>query len=145
MKLDELMTEWEQDSKVSPFDLSGELLKTSSLHSKYLKYLTNFNLKAKSKYLEYREKREWKRRYFKGEFNNPSDLKLHNIEPYRGLAVNADIQVMLDADSELNQLLLKKEYYEQCAKFCEEAVKEIQARKYSIGNAIKWNIFQGGG
>lgn len=145
MKIEDIMKEWEEDSKVSPFDLAGEAIKTSSLHAKYMRYLLNFNMKSKKLNIDYREKREWKRRYFKGEFNNPNDLKLYNIEPYRHVVINADIQSILDADVDLNKILLSKEYNEECAKFCESVIKEISNRSYAIGNAIKWNVFQGGG
>lgn len=145
MNLEELMTEWEGDAEVSPFDLSGEAIRIGKLKAKYMRHFSNFNLKAKKLGVEFREKKDWKRRYYKGEFNNPKDLEQYKIEPYRGLAVNADIQAILDADSELNKILLAKDYNEECARFCELVLDELTKRSFSIGNAIKWNIFQGGG
>lgn len=145
MKLEDIMDEWDKDSKIDPIELSDESIKTGKLNAKYLRFLAESRLKAKKAWIDYKEKKEWKRRYFRGDFNNPEDLKRYNIQPYHGLSVNVEVEKVLDGDSELNNLLLRKEYYEEIVTFCEAVIKELHNRTYAIGNSIKWNIFQGGG
>lgn len=145
MTLEEIMEEWKKDSEIDPMELSDHSIQTGKLHSKYVGILSRNRLIAKKLWVDYKEKKDWKRKYFKGEFNNPEDMAEYGIEPYRGRHVAAEVESILDSDTELNQILLKKEYHEEIVMFCESVIKELNNRTYAIGNAIRYNIFLGGG
>lgn len=145
MDLSKIMAEWEEDSIINELELQSEAIKTGKTQSKYLKYMSKARLSSKNLYAQYKERREWKRRYFRGEFNNADDLKLYNIEPYRGSSLAAEIENKLEADKELIDILLKKDYYDEIVMFCEAVVKELNNRTYAIGNSIKLHIFLNGG
>lgn len=145
MDLTQIMSEWEEDSIINELELQSEALKTGKVQSKYLSYLSKARLTSKKLYSQYKERKDWKRRYFRGEFNNADDLKLYNIEPYRGSSLAAEIENKLEADKELIDILLKKDYYDEIVLFCEAVVKELNNRTYAIGNATKLYIFMNGG
>lgn len=142
---EEILTMWETDSKIDNFSLDSELTKTGNLHAKYIRERATAKLKVHKLDRDYREKREWKRRYFKGDFNNPDDLKRYGVEPYRGSSINVDVENALNSDSELNDILLKKNYNEEIVVVCDAIIRELGNRTFALGSAVKWNIFQSGG
>lgn len=145
MKIDDIFDEWEKDSVIDQFDLSGESIKTGKLHSKYSRMRSEHRLKAETLASKHRTLREFKKKYYRGDFNNPEDLAKYNLTPWQGPFSNIDVQAMIDGDQELADILLKKVYYEEVVTFCESVLKELHNRTYAIGSSIKWEIFQGGG
>lgn len=144
MKLEEIMQWWEEDSIIDNTDLENEITRTGKLHSKYMTNLSKARLLSANVWKKYKEQREWKRRYFRGDFNNADDLKKYGIEPYRGPTIQVEVDRILDSDSELNDILLKKAYYDEIVLFCEAVVKELNNRTYAINGAIKLQMFLSG-
>jgi hypothetical protein len=50
----------------------------------------------------------------------------------------------LDADDDLNKILIKKIIYEELVDTCDSILKEINNRTYQLGNIVKWETFAGG-
>lgn len=145
MTFEEIMEMWGDDSKIDPVMLGDESVKTGKLHSKYATLLSKHRMVARMYWMQYQEKREWKRRYWRGDFNNKEDLEFYSVEPYLQKHISSEIESMLNADKELNAILLKKEYNEEVVNFCEAVMKELNNRTFAIGNAVKFHIFMNGG
>lgn len=145
MDLNDIMNEWIVDSAIDPLELGEESIKTGKIHAKYAKLRSQHRLIAKKALSDYRERKEWWRKYYRGDFNNPEDLVRYGVEPYKGPHVNVEIDKMLESNEDLIKLLLKKEYHEEVVEFCEAVLTELRNRTFAIGNTIKWNIFVGGG
>lgn len=144
--LEDIMEMWAKDCEIDPNDLAGESIRATNLHSKYMNIMMEHRMKAKVISKKYNEMKLWKSRYYKGDFNNPDDMDKYGIkEPFNKLILNNEIQSWLDADEELNNLLLKRIFHEEIAEYCNLVIKELNSRSYKIGNAIKWRIFTGGG
>jgi len=147
MTLDELLENWETDSVISTDSqkLSEESTKTGKLQSKYVKIRAESNMRARKYQAAFNERRAWKQQYFRGEFNNPDDLKKYNVPAYRGPSTSIEINNLLEQDRELNDILLKKAVYDEMVGACDLILKELHNRTFAIGSAIKWNIFISGG
>lgn len=145
MTFEEIMEMWVKDSHIDEIDLGNESIKSGKLHSKYASILSKHRMLATVNNMAYKQKRDFKRRYWRGDFNNKEDLQKYGVEPYLQKHLAAEIDAMLDADKELNEVLLKKEYNEEIVRFCESVIREINNRTYAVGNAIKFHIFMNGG
>ena len=56
-----------------------------------------------------------------------------------------NIQIFLDADEELNDILMKIAKHKEIVDLCTLIIKEINNRTYQVGNIIKQEIYLGGG
>lgn len=144
-KLDELVENWSNDSVIDGKDLSGEIIRTPKLQSKYLKIRLDASMMSKKLGFQYKEKRHWKAQYFNGDFNNPDDLKKYNVPAWSGPFVRIQTEALLDNDKELNEILMKKVVYDEIVEFCNLVIQELKNRTFAINGAIKWNIFTSGG
>jgi Recombination, repair and ssDNA binding protein UvsY len=145
MTIEELMEQWKADSVIDELELETEGLKTGKLHAKYMAILIENSLKAKKLQMDYKQRKEWWRRYYSGELNGTEELKALGMEPCKFIEINSLIERRLDTHKELCDLLLRKDYYTEMVNFCEGVLKELNNRTYAIGNSIKLKIFLGGG
>lgn len=144
VKFDDLAAEWARDSSVDYTELSKENSRIPNLHSKYAYILSHHSLLVKKLNSDYNQLKKIKWEYYSGDLNNPDDLKKYNLEPFNKKLLRQDIQVYLDADDELNTILLKRALHQEIVDYCERIMKEINNRTFQIGNITKWEIFIGG-
>lgn len=139
--IDALMEEWSTDASTDVTDPGEETKKISALHSKYLRVLTHHNLIVKKLTAEYTQLKGVKWQYYSGDLNNPEDLAHYGFEPWTKRTLRQDINMLIDADSDLNLLLMKKVIHQEIVDFCTSVLKELNNRTFQMGNIIKWNIF----
>ncbi len=144
VKFEDLAEEWRKDSGWDSTELSQENARIPNLHSKYAYILSFHNLLIKKLTTEYSELKKIKWEYYSGDLNNPDDLKKYKLEPWTKKVLRSDIGIYLDADEELNRLLLKKALHQEIVDLCERIMKELNNRTFQIGNTTKWEIFLGG-
>jgi hypothetical protein len=49
--------------------------------------------------------------------------------------------VYIDGDDDLNKIKRKKSYHEETAKYCENVMKELNARTYQLRAFMDWEKF----
>lgn len=133
--IDEILTLWAEDCKMSS-DLKAESIRTSLLHSKYLRIYTHHSLRVKRYTQEYVEMKKTMWRYYAGKFSQ-EEYKEYNLEPFRE-SLKSEIAIYLESDPRLTAILLKKSYYEEGAELTKAILKEISNRTFQIKNAIEW-------
>ena len=101
MKLEELLDLWKNDSKVDDVDLDTESLKIPELHGKYLKYLYDSRIQLRA--LKIKQKSLYNKlgQYYRGELNNPEDLKELKREPWPKVILKQDIPEYVGADNSM--------------------------------------------
>lgn len=139
--LEKVMELWAVDSIVEETEIGRELLKIPTLHSKYLRILSAHNLLAKKYTSDYQKLKTIKWEYYKGDLNNPDDLKKYNLEPNLKRINRPDISMYLDSDNSLNDLLLKKAMHEEVASYCNSIIKELNNRTWELKSYIDWEKF----
>ena len=144
MKLEELQSEWERDSEINPLDLDTESLKTSKIHSKYIKHLIQAKLKLSALRLEYRELRQKRFRYYRGEMHR-EELKELNWDQFQGVKpIKNVMDELIEGDELLNRINIKVEYMETMVYFLESIMSGIKSRGWDIRNAVDYRKFIAG-
>lgn len=139
-----LMDMWLVDSEINEFELDTSSIEAAKLHAKYLNIMSTHNLIVKKTIVEYQELKHVRWQYYRGDLNNPQDLKEHGLQPMDRTVLKGDIQSWLEQDKEMNKLLLKKAHHEEIVDSCKEIIKQINNRNWSIRNAIEWKKFTSG-
>jgi hypothetical protein len=139
--IEALMEEWSKDAPINETDPQKSLAQIPSLHAKYLHIMTHHNLMAKKLQYNYNERRRLKWEWYNGDLNNPEDLSKYNLPPQERKVIRQDIPQILDADSELNTLLLKKVLHEEIADFCKAVLKELGNRTFQLKSYIDYERF----
>jgi hypothetical protein len=143
--LDALMDSWEKDAVIDDSEPGKELIRISLLHSKYLNILTYHRVMATKADGDYKTLKSVKWEYYKGDLNNPEDLKRYNLEPQLKTILRQDIPLYLDSDTELNKLLSRKSFHNEIVEYCTSVLKELHSRTFQLKSMIEWHRFTNGG
>jgi hypothetical protein len=137
--IEELISQWEKDADVDTTEPGKEILRIPLLHSKYNKYLSLHNLSGKKCALEYNKIKKLKWLYYTGKMDQEELDKL-GWEPFR-FTLKSDLNVYIDGDEDLNKLKRRQAYHEEAAKFCENVMRELNARTYQLRAHMEWERF----
>lgn len=143
MKLDEIQLLWERDAQIDRTELGEESLRIPQLHSKYFKIFSQERLtlrKLESDYKRlYRDKYEW----FNGTLDEQT-MREHEWEPNPLKILRTDIPMYIEADNDVQSLLMKIEMQKEKVDFVENIIKSLTTRGYQIKGAIEWEKFKMG-
>jgi hypothetical protein len=139
--IDELYEMWCEDAKIDDTKLDEVSLDVARLHSKYLSIMSHHRLIVKKLTGDYKIRKKIKWQYYRGELNNPTDLKKYNLEPLQNNIIRQDVDVWLDADEELNNMLLKIVIHEEIVDVAKEIIRQLHNRNWNVRNAIEWRKF----
>lgn len=136
--IEDIISLWREDSKLDDTELDIESLKIPNLHAKYLKLLAENKVKLKA--LRVRQKQLYSTlyNYYKGDMNNKEDLAVLNREPWPKTVLKQDMPMYIDADNDMVKLSAKIGLQEEVVGVCEEILKSINTRGFTIKNAIDW-------
>lgn len=136
--IEDIISLWREDSKLDDTELDIESLKIPNLHAKYLKLLAENKVKLKA--LRVRQKQLYNTlyNYYKGDMNNKEDLAVLNREPWPKTVLKQDMSMYIDADNDMVKLSAKIGLQEEVVGVCEEILKSINTRGFTIKNAIDW-------
>lgn len=143
MKLEEIESHWEQDSKIDRTDLDNESLKIPSLHSKYYKLYLREKVQLKAEEQEYKLYYKLKHEYYTGKLSK-QELDEYGWEPFQFVLKN-DLQVYIDADKDIAERLLKLQVQKEKVDLLENIIKTLNGRGFLIKNAIDFIKFTSGG
>ena len=138
MMIEEIMSMWLQDAKIDDIELDRESLGVPLLHAKYLKLLYQQKLKLRKLIIQKKTLVKVLSEYYKGDLNNPEDLKDIQREPWSRTVLRAEIHSYVDSDEEMIKLLTKSAYQEEVVLLLEDIMKNINNRTFHIKNAIEW-------
>ena len=138
MNIEVIMDMWTADAKIDDVDLDRESLNVPNLHAKYLKTLYQQKLKLRKLNIQKKTLVKVLGEYYKGDLNNPEDLKDIQREPWSRTILKQDINSYVDSDEEMIKLLTKIAYQEEVVLLLEDIMKNINNRTFHIKNAIEW-------
>ena len=138
MKIEEVIEMWQQDAKIDDVELDTEALNVPVLHGKYLKLFYEQKLRLKKYKIQYKTLNKTLSEYYRGELNNPEDLKVIGREPWEKHVLKADIQQYIEGDQQMVDLVTRMVYQEQVVSLLEDIMKSINNRGFQIKNAIDW-------
>jgi len=140
MKLNDLKEMCQKDTKIDSTDLDGYSISIPELANKY--HQLRHDEKNTLRFLQgqYKSVKLSRWLYYSGKAKdreyeeNPFDLKV----------LKNDIDMFLDADTQIMNIKDKIEEQEEKIKLIEETARIIQNASFNISNAIKWKKFLSG-
>jgi hypothetical protein len=134
--LEDLVEQWKNDSKINKIDPDKDLLTIPNLHSKYAAELVAHSaaLKQKTRALTSLTKVKWL--YFMGKLDQ-KELKERGWEPFQFI-LKGDVNIYLDADSEILALKEVVDAHEDAIEFCKMIVKQISDRTWQIKSYLDY-------
>jgi len=144
LKIEEIISMWQEDGKIDETELSRESLNIPYLHGKYLKHFSQERLKLRA--FKMKQKQLYTRLgdYYRGDLNNPEDLAELGREPYPYKRLKQEVSYYVESDSEMVQLNTKIAYQQEMVDVLEEILKSINTRNFLIKNSIDFLKFTGG-
>ena len=138
MKLSEIQSEWEIDSKIDNLNLDGESLKISRYHSKYLNLLTSSKLQLRKAESDYLRLHRNKSKYYRGEMSKEELAELEWTQYLGPKLLKTDVNTMIETDDDIIRITDKIEYLKTVNYQLENIIKSLASRSFDIKNAISW-------
>ena len=140
MKIEDILDNWKEDSKIDRTELGDEALKIPKLHHKYYQIYVSERLSLRSLEFEMKQLKLDKYEFYTQGPNEETQAKGWRI-PAKGLILKADIPMYMDADPEIIKLSLKVGLQQEKLELLESIIKSFGNRGYNIKAAIDWQKF----
>ena len=144
MKIEDIISMWQEDVKIDETELSRESLNIPLLHGKYLKHFSDERLKLRALKMKHKQLSTRLADYYRGDLNNPEDLAELGREPYQFKRLKQEVSHYVDSDSEMVQLNTKVAYQQELVDILEEIIKSINTRGFVIKNSLDFLRFTSG-
>lgn len=145
MDINDIISSWKLDTKLDDLNLDAESLKIASLHSKYLALLSEERMSLRKLNIERRTLMKTLTEYYRGDLNNPEDLKKIGRDPYAKKVMKAEVINYVEADPDILKIDAKIEMQQEKVDTLLEIMKSINSRGFSIKNIIEWRRLTFGG
>lgn len=143
--IEQVASEWEIDSSIDKTALSQEIIKTSSLHSKYLKFFLQFRNESASAKARVGRMGNLKRKYYRGECTK-IELDKYGWNQYQGLKPSlSELNSLLEYDKDMITLRQDLADAEASVQVMEYIMKQISQRDYTMRNLFECEKYMNGG
>lgn len=143
--LKDVLADWAEDGKIG-FQLDEDSRNTPLLHAKYLEKLANAKLLLKRAEFTQKTLLKQKWEWYNGKMDQATVAELGwDPDPFNGLKImKGDMAYYYDSDPEIQKSEEKIQYYKTLVETLTEIVDTIKWRHQTIGNMIKWKLFESG-
>lgn len=136
ISLDKLISEWTEESKINKTSVHDELLRISSLHAKYLRYLMEHRSELNKNKLRLEQKRLEKREYYSGR-TSKEKLQEKNLKPYKLNLQKSEISECIEADKEIQELKYIQDRHEEIIDACNLILRQLNDRTYQLRSFLE--------
>jgi len=143
MKLDQIRAMAERDINIDKTELGDESARIPQLHNKYLNMFHDERLVLSKMSVDYKILRKNKWEWMTGKMSQET-LDSLKWEPFQTRIMRQDLDLYLDADSELNEAESRLTLQKEKVEYLESLLKGISQRHWIIRNAIEWRKFTQG-
>ena len=147
MTLEQVLEEWATDSQLPRNNLDEASRQTPTLHAKYLSLLSNTKLRLKRAEMDQKSLLKQKWLWYNGKMSQEEINQLGwEYDPLNGLKImKGEMDYYYDSDKEIQESELKIQYLKTLIDTLNEIVDTLRWRHQTIGNMIKWKVFEAGG
>ena len=147
MNLEQVLQEWATDSNLPRTELDEVSRQTPALHAKYLALLSNAKLRMKKMEMDQKTLLKKKWLWYNGKMTEEQIKDLGwEYDPLEGLKVmKGEMDYYYDSDKEIQESEMKIQYIKTMIDTLNEIVNNLNWRHQTIGNMIKWKVFEAGG
>jgi len=144
--LEEVLAAWEIDSKLPKSNLDEASRGTPSLHAKYLSVLAQTKLRLRKAEMDQKSLLKLKWLWYNGKMDQEQIKTLDwEFDPLNGLKVmKGEMDYYYDSDTEIQASEMKIQYLKTMIDTLTEIVSNLNWRHQTIGNMIKWRVFEAG-
>jgi hypothetical protein len=144
--LEEVLAAWEVDSKLPKSNLDEASRGTPSLHAKYLSVLAQTKLRMRKAEMDQKSLLKLKWLWYNGKMDEEQIKTLDwEFDPLNGLKVmKGEMDYYYDSDTEIQASEMKIQYLKTMIDTLTEIVSNLNWRHQTIGNMIKWRVFEAG-
>lgn len=145
--LEDVFENWEIDCKIPNINFDETSRNTPNLHAKYLSALSQTKLRLKKAEMEQKTLLMKKWKYYNGKMTKEDiDREGWAYDPLDGLKVlKGEMDYYYESDKEIQESELKIEYLKTMINTLTEIVDALKWRHQTIGNIIRWKVFESGG
>ena len=147
MTLEQVLEQWAADSQLPKNNLDEISRQTPALHAKYLTLLSNAKLKMKKAEMDQKVLLKQKWLWYNGKMSQEQMEQLGwSYDPLDGLKImKGEMDYYYDSDKEIQESELKIQYLKTMIDTLNEIVNNLNWRHQTIGNMIRWRVFEAGG
>ena len=147
MTLEQVLAEWANDSNLPKSDLDETSRNTPKLHAKYLTQLSNAKLRLKKSEMDQKTLLQKKWLWYNGKMTKEQIDELGwGYDPLNGLKVmKGEMDYYYDSDKDIQESELRIQYLKTLIDTLSEIVDNLNWRHQTIGNMIRWKVFEAGG
>lgn len=143
VNIENLMKEWSEDKVIDGTAMEKELLKISFLHGKYLNILSYHRHIVRKLESDYKKMKSLREDYYAGHLTQ-EECDKHGWDYMQHVHSNPKIARLLDGDTELTKILLKKVAHEEIVSYCESVLKSINNRTWDLRAFVDYKRFTEG-
>jgi len=145
MNLETILEMWTDDCKITG-SLDESSRQTPILHAKYLAMLTQAKLQLKRSEMQQKSLLKDKWLYYNGKMSKEDiEERGWQFDPFNGLKVlKGEMDYYYDADVDIQKSEEKIQYWKTITETLTEIVDNIKWRHQTIGNMIRWRMFEAG-
>ena len=146
MDIKKILSLWEEDSKISSTTLDEDSRKTPQLHAKYLGFLADAKMQRTRAEMAQKTLLRDKWLYYNGKMDRDEvQSRGWNYDPLDGkLVMKGDMNKYYDADPDIQKSEEKVVYWKTVCETLTEIVNNLNWRHQTIGNMIRWKMFESG-
>jgi hypothetical protein len=146
MDIKKILELWEEDSKISGTSLDEDSRKTPQLHAKYLGYLADAKMQRTRAEMQQKSLLKDKWLYYNGKMDQDEvESRGWDYDPLDGkLVMKGDMNKYYDADKDIQKSEERVVYWKTVCETLTEIVNNLNWRHQTIGNMIRWKMFESG-
>lgn len=145
--LEKVLEMWEVDCKIDSSSLDESSRQSPMLHAKYLPLLSEAKVMRKRAEMAQKTLLKDKWLYYNGKMTKEQiQEKGWEFDPFNGLRVlKGEMDYYYDADTDIQKSEESIQEWKVVVEALTEIVDNIKWRHQTIGNMIKWRMFEAGG
>ena len=146
MDIKKILELWEEDSKISGTSLDEDSRKTPQLHAKYLGYLADAKMQRTRAEMQQKSLLKDKWLYYNGKMDKDEvESRGWDYDPLDGkIVMKGDMNKYYDADLDIQKSEERVVYWKTVCETLTEIVNNLNWRHQTIGNMIRWKMFESG-
>ena len=144
--LEEVIAAWQEDCQIPRNDLAETSRSTPKHHAKYLEVLANAKLRLKKTEMDQKILLKNKWLYYNGKMDKDEvESRGWNYDPLDGrLVMKGDMNKYYDADPDIQKSEENVIAWKTVTETLTEIVNNLNWRHQTIGNMIRWRMFESG-
>ena len=143
MKIEDITSLWDKDSKIDETELGSESTKIPQIHNKYLKIFMGERVQLIRLKASQKRTKKLLTEYYLGELDREELESLGRDQFYKKV-LKQEIDTYIESDDMMIEAILKTSLQQEKVDYLEAILRQINNRGFQIKNAIDWNKFISG-